>query len=346
LPSAIYKLLGSLTVPTVVTLLLAALPGCGCGFDCNNGNNNDNRPALLTLGISDSLPEELKQVVIEVDRITLVRNSAENIVIDRFTIDQLDLTDEETFQVDLLDYRGRNQLRVITDLQLDAATYSSIVIDILGSDINRSYVQEADDSRKPIVVGASGLSVPGMTLASGEQPFTVEFGLAQALQWRASSEDYLLSSEGIRTEDNTVAASLTGRVATDLFDRVSPCDEKSDPESGNRVYIYQDRGLDVELLSDVFNNRSSATIPDDAIAPFAVAALLEESSTGTWQYVFGFLPPGNYTMAFACATAGDDAVEFDALAIPLPENQVYELTLQQGQQAVCDLSASADCRSL
>lgn len=345
MPSATHKLIGSLAVTTLLTLLLATLPGCGCGFDCNNGNNN-NRPALLTLGISDSLPEELKQVVIEVDSITLVRNGAENIVIDQFTIDELNLIDADTFQVDLLDYRGRNQLRAITDLQLDATTYSRIEVDILGSDVNRSYVQEADDSLKPIVVGASGLSVPGMTLASGEQAFTVEFGLAQALQWRASSDDYLLSSVGIRTEDNSVAASLSGRVATDLFDRVSPCDEKSDPESGNRVYIYQGRGLEVEQLSDVFNDRSSATIPDQAVAPFAVAALLEDSLTGTWRYAFGFLPPGNYTMAFSCATAGDDSVEFDALEIPLPENQVYELNLTEAQQAACDLSASADCRSL
>ena len=65
MPSATHKLIGSLAVTTLLTLLLATLPGCGCGFDCNNGNSN-NRPALLTLGISDSLPEELKQVVIEV----------------------------------------------------------------------------------------------------------------------------------------------------------------------------------------------------------------------------------------------------------------------------------------
>ena len=50
------------------TLLLAPflqfLGGCSCGFDCSgSGNSNDNNPAILTLGFSDSLPEELKEVV-------------------------------------------------------------------------------------------------------------------------------------------------------------------------------------------------------------------------------------------------------------------------------------------
>ena len=64
-----------------LAIALPVLDGCGCGFDCNSGNNNKG-PAFLDLGFSDEDLEELKQVVIEVDKITLTRSGGENVVID------------------------------------------------------------------------------------------------------------------------------------------------------------------------------------------------------------------------------------------------------------------------
>lgn len=323
--------------------LFISVSGCGCGFDCNNGNNPDEDPAELSLGFSDSLPEELKQVVIEVDSITFRRTGDDDIVIEQFNIDDPNAPAQDTFQIDLLEYQGRNQLVVISGLELDTGSYSEISIAILGDDINRSYVQEADDSLKPITTSLSGLAAPGMTLDSGEQHFTLEFGLAQSLQYQSTSDQYLLASDGVRTEDNAQAATLSGRVERSLFDSATPCDEKTDPESGNRVYIYQGQGLAQEQLADVFTSSSSTAVPEDAIAPFAVASMAEDSLTGIWQYAFGFLPPGDYTMAFSCDTEADDAVEFDQLAIPLPAEQLYEITLGEAEVAVCDLTESASC---
>ena len=326
----------------LVTALLASTSGCGCGFDCNNGNNND-RPAVLSLGLSDSLPEDLKQVVIEVDSITLQRSGATDVIIDQFAIEDPNGPASDTFQVDLLEYQGRNQLVVISDLELDSDTYSGISIEILDGDINRSFVQEADDSVKVLSVANSAISAPGMTLDAGTQQFTVEFGLAQSLQYRSSDDSYLLTNHGVRTEDNAVAASLSGRVERTLFDSVSPCDEKTDPESGNRIYLYQGQGLADRQLGDVFNNDSSTEVPDNTVTPFAVASMAEDALTGIWQYAFGFLPADDYTLAFSCDTAGDDSTDFDDLTIALPGEQVYEITLGEAQVAVCDLTTDANC---
>lgn len=331
-----------LTVVFLLSWLTVSLGGCGCGFDCNNGNNND-EPTAFTLGLSDSVPEELKQVVIEVDSITFVRNGADDVVVDNFTIEQLDLVDVDSFQIDLLDYRGVNQLVVIDNLDLDRATYSEILISVLDGDINRSYAQEADDSLKQINVPAAGLSVPGVQVTGDEQQFTVEFGLAQSLQFQTADDNYLLATTGIRLEDNETAATLSGRVDTSLFDSEAPCDEKEDPEVGNRIYIYQGIDLGDRQLSDVFTNDSSATIPAGALAPFAVATLTENTLSGIWEYSFGYLPAGDYTMAFACDTQEDDPVDFDDLVVPQPDNQVYELTLDEEERAVCDLDEAADC---
>ena len=325
-------------------LLLAGsvfLGGCSCGFDCNNDDSRGT--TTLTLGFSDALPEDLKQVVIEVDSVTFRRTGVEDVVVDSFTIPALGLTSVDTFQVDLLRYRGRNQLVVITDLELESGTYSQVQIAVLGGDVNRSYVQQADDSLRALGVSGGVLTLPGPVFARGEQAYTVEFSLAQSLQEELPDERYLMTTEGIRLENNATAASLSGRVDSSLFDSVSPCDGKLDPTQGNRLYLYEGLPESARRLGDVFTSNSSTTVPSDVVAPFAVASLVQNALTANWEYVFGFLPAGDYTLAFACNTAADDPVNFDDLVVPQPEAQVYPVTLTEGAAKVCDVTASGSC---
>ena len=327
---------------TALAIALPVLKGCGCGFDCNSGNNN-NDPAFLDLGFSDEDLEQLKQVVIEVDKITLTRSGGEHVVIDTFTIDELGAVDADTFQVDLLQYRGLNQLVVVTDLELDSQTYSALEIAIIDGDLNSSYVQESDDSLKQLNISGSRLSLSGMSLSSGNVAYTVAFGLARALQYQEDSDDYLLSTTGIRVQDNAVDASITGRVDSDLFDTETSCDAKTDPESGNRIYLYSRTGLGEGQAGDVFTSDSANEVPEGTVAPFAVATLAEDALTGSWQYALGFLPAGDYTLAFSCDAADDDPVNYDSITLPLPAGQAYELSLDEGDKQVCDLGLDGSC---
>ena len=196
---------------------------------------------------------------------------------------------------------------------------------------------------RPLNLAGSALSLPGVTLTSGDGTVTITFGLARALQFRESSDDYLLAEDGIRVQDNATSASLTGRVDSALFDTEAPCDEKEDPESGNRIYLYPAIDLNDDQLGDVFTTDSSNDIPDDTVAPYAVATLLEDGLTGAWQYALGFLPAGDYTLAFSCDAGDDDAVDYDGIEIPLPGSQSSELELQEGESDVCDLDTNGSC---
>jgi hypothetical protein len=187
------------------------------------------------------------------------------------------------------------------------------------------------------------LTLPGMRLSSGTEEFVVEFGLAQALQYQSTSQTYLLSNTGVRVENVETAASLSGQVDTALFDNVEPCRDKSVPESGNRVYLYSGAGLSVANLADVFTSASAPAAPANKIAPFAVASFTEDDETDNWKYVFGYLPAGEYTLAFACDTATDDPVNFNNLLIPLPSEQVHEITLSEAERAICDLEENRRC---
>jgi len=324
-------------------LLLAGsvlLGGCSCGFDCNNDDSRGT--TTLSLGFSDALPEDLKQVVIEVDSITFRRTGVEDVVVDRFTIPALGLTTVDTFQVNLLEYRGRNQLVVITDLELESGTYSQVQVRVLGGDVNRSYVQLADDTLRELNVSGGVLTLPGPTFARAEQAYTIEFGLAQSLQ-EESTGRYLMTTDGIRLENSATAASLSGRVDSSLFDSVAPCDAKPDPTTGNRLYLYEGRPDSARRLGDVFTSNSSTTVPSDVVAPYAVGSLVQNTLTANWEYVFGFLPAGDYTLAFACNTESDDPVDFDDLVIAQPEGQVYQVSLSEGAATVCDVTASGSC---
>jgi hypothetical protein len=181
-------------------------------------------------------------------------------------------------------------------------------------------------------------------LNEATEQHTVEFSLAQSLRYRSSSDDYLLSEDGIRIVDTADAAGLSGLVDTALFDTAAPCDAKTDPLSGNRIYIYQGIGL-AGSLSDVHTSASANEVPEGAIAPYAVATLLENSLTGNWEYAFGYLPAGDYTLAFSCDAADDDPVDYDAITVPLPDQQRYEISLSTGERATCnlDLDDGAAC---
>lgn len=331
-----------LPVPLLISLI-TLLGGCGCGFDCSDDDNNNRDPARLYLGFSDSLPEDLKQVFIEVDTITFKRSGAADVVVDTFTIEQQGLVDAPTFKVDLLKYPGISQLLVIENREFTPATYSEVVIAILDTDINNSYVKTEEDTLRRLAVTGGSLTLNNLKLSSGTQRYTIEFGLAQSLQYDVSSDTYLLTPNGVRIENNLTDARLSGQVDSALFNSVSPCTEKGDPLQGNRVYLYQESSLAAEILADVFTDASSETAPADAIAPFAVASVMLNGVTGNWEYAFGYLPPGEYTMAFSCDTQTDDSVEYNDLPIPLPQDQIYNISLAEKENAQCNLSENASC---
>jgi hypothetical protein len=332
-----------LTPTLLLALFFLPLGGCGCGFDCNDNDNNNN-PASLTLGFSDSLPEALEKVFIEVDSITFRRSGAEDVIVDTFTvtIGSETFTDVDTFQMNLLDYQGFKQLVVIKDLSLDTGTYSEVVIGIVDDIIDNSYVDDSDGERQTLTIAGGSLTLKDLRLSSGTEIYSVEFGLAQALH-ESSPDNYELSTTGMRLENNQLDATLSGQVDPTLFNTAIACSEKPEPLVGNRVYLYQGRDLLLERLADVYTSGSSEPPPEDALAPFAVASLQQVEFTGNWEYSFGYLPAGDYTLAFSCNTEGDDSIEYDGLVIPLPEGQVYNLTLAEKDKAQCNLEEGASC---
>ena len=153
------------------------------------------------------------------------------------------------------------------------------------------------------------------------------------MTYRVGPDDYILKPRGIRVQDNNSDTSLTGTVDTSLFNSDSPCDEKTNPNEGNVVYLYEGNGLDQNDLSDVFDPDASIDdVPADAIEPYAAETVSEEG-----DYSFGFIPAGDYTLVFSCNALDDDPENYDGLELPVPDDQLIELSLSAGVSVLCNL---------
>lgn len=328
----------------ILAPMFLSLAGCPCGFDCDRDDDSaSDEPSIFTLGMSATAIEKIRRIVLEVDSITLVSSEGEDVVIDTFTIDDLNLSSSKTFQIDLLDYRGLKQLEVIEDLEIESGTYTEVVLQVLDGDVNQSFVEDSDGEMFVLNVSSSGLSLPGFSVTSGNEQLTIEFNLALALQFSTISSSYVLDEQGARIVDSDVGSSITGSVDSGLFDGVSPCDEKTDPLLGNLVYLYSGNNLSVSALADVYTGDSSTTIGDNAVAPYSVTALVESELTGAYEYAFGFLPEDEYTLILSCNALDDDPIDFDGISIPLPAEQLYEINLAAGEKVECDFEGPSVC---
>jgi len=316
--------------------LLALLPllhGCDtCGFNCSD-DNDDNEPASLTLSFSDAPLEDLKEVVIEVERIEFRRSEGDDLVVEMFDLSTS--AGANSFQIDLLMFTGRNSFEVLTGLTVEADFYNEIFIGInTDENANTSYVLDDEDMQRVLRVNedSGGLTLEGRQIDADNENITVEFGLARALKFNANDDSYTLDEEGIVLVDETLASSLGGTVDEDLFDAVDECSVvDGDATVGNRVYLYEGTDLDREALADVFT--ANADNSAGRIAPYAASTLRDESLG--WQFTFGFLPSGNYTLAFSCNAEEDDARTIDDITVPLPDNQIIEVSLDTQQNIIC-----------
>jgi Domain of unknown function (DUF4382) len=321
-----------------LTPSLLSLTGCGgCGFDCDNEDGNTD-PATMSLGISGSTSNDIKEAVITVDKITFVRSNAANVVVDTFTSDDLDITDEETFQIDLTEYLGKKQVIVIKDPEFKVATYDNIVLTLKDNDMQFSWVLDVEDKQFKLNVSDDHtLTVDGIKTTSKNRTFTIKLSLAQSLFYDSDKEEYFLTDKGSRVMDNSMAAVIQGKVDDDLFDTNDECAET---KNDNRLYLYKGINLNTNNLKDVYTD---STAPADAIHPFD--AILPSASTQNddWDYAFAYLPAGDYTMVFTCDAELDDPVEYENLRIPFPISQVYKFTLEEGDDPGCFIDENANC---
>jgi len=317
---------------TAVFSVLCTGFALGLLLGCQGGESSGS-VGEVSFRVSDAPVSDLESVTITIETMT-VNREGDDIVIETFDTDEGEV---ERVTLDLLDYQGSDSKLIVDSLELEIGTYQNIRLEILDASTEDSYVlEEGSAARHELKVPSDELKLGGFEVASdGAQTFVIEFNLHRAMTYNPGPDRYILKPRGVRVVEVEAAALIAGAAAEDLLDDCV----SGVPELENRVYVYEGHDHPVEDLVDAFDPEVDMSAPESAVAPLAVETLDEDG-----RYEIAFLPAGNYTVAFACDAAADDAELLDGLEIPSPVDQVVELSLEPGDEAACDFElAGAGC---
>ena len=298
----------------IVTFMVATLYGCG-------NDASTSATANTSFAVSDAPVDDASSVTIAFTQVELVNSDGESIFLDVTPTNPND--DYE--QIDLLDYQGEDSAVIVSSLPVPIGSYQNLILHIS----SESGVNFVDDQN-----GTNELKQPSNKLRLGSfeiteaatQAFTIEFDLRQSLVMRGNlgnNNGYILKPHGVTILDSS-AVSLNGTVDQNLFTADASCTV----DTKNYIYLYSGVGLAVADLIDLVDEAdeefdANTPVPVGAIAPYASTEVADNG-----EYSFGFLPAGDYTVAFTCNGDGDDPIQYDsAVSIPLPIDKVSEVTL-------------------
>lgn len=188
--------------------------------------------------------------------------------------------------VDLLDLRDGDPLRLFTNEELPAGTYTGVRL-LFDPDQDQSRVTTGDgDTRLRLAAGAfAAVSFTVEDDKESREEFTLMLDLRQSLSFDEASDRYTLTP-ALRSVQTADAARVEGNVAV-------VCPAGTVLRDRGAIYLYSGRNVQPDDL-------------DGADAePFATTRVID-SGTAAFRYALRFLPAGNYTLAFTCR--GDDEV--------------------------------------
>lgn len=273
---------------TMLVAALSTLTACGGGGD---GMAEDPAPTETTfsLAVSDAPVDNASEVVVYFDQVELIGNG------DPITFD---VTDEngDPRSIDLLTLPGEQFETIVDDTDIPLGEYTQLRLTVTDD----SYIV-MDDGTYPIRVPSGELKLDGFTAqANFDAAYTVEFDLRKSLVDPVGQPVIMLKPRGVRLVLNDDVGTLKGEVAESLI-LDTACSVKTDQYAGNAVYVYEGASLDASTLGD----DADAGVDDTEVRPFTVAPVTFDEATGVYSYNVGFVPTGDYTVAFTCLAEFD-----------------------------------------
>lgn len=283
----------------------AALFLVACGGGGNSpipSTNNSPQTGSLSIAITDAPIDEAQAVNITFTGLTIKPASGDEI---NFTFDAKN--------INLMDYQnGSGSAPLIEGENVTAGAYNWIRLTI---DESQSTITLSDGTVNPLTVpsGAeTGLKlVSGFTVAQGgTNNFTIDFDLSKSIVKPASANQNYKLKPALRLVDNQEVGSIMGVVTPEIVGKY--CSE------GNWGAIYYYEGIDVTPLSLYGDNPGTETIESTNVF---VRGKVESTPNDEGKYTFamGFLPPGDYTIAYTCDNLEDRAYESDETDPLIPE---------------------------
>ena len=182
--------------------------------------------------------------------------------------------------VDLVDLRIRDPLRLFTNEELPAGSYTGVRL-LFDEDVSDNVVTDRDGDT-PLVLAEGAYAAVDFSVEdqqSSSEKLSLMLDLRQSLKYETDSDRYTLTP-ALRSVSSDDAARIEGVVTV-----VCPLDPLLVP--GEAVYLFSGENVSPDDLDGA------------GAEPFATTTV-ERSATGVLVYSLRFLPAGDYTLALTC----------------------------------------------
>jgi hypothetical protein len=264
----------------VATASVVLLGLAGCGGSDGSGTMN--------LAVADAPVDGANKVVVEFTGVELIPNSGNPVTI----------TFPAPKTVDLLNDSGTASAQLFNQ-PIPAGSYGQIRLMVVADgNPSNSYIILSDGTMHGLQVPSgseTGLKlVSGFTVpSSGVVDYTIDFDLRQAITCPSGQAPACILKPVERLVDNTTVGNIQGQVSNTLVP--AACTPG--------VYLY----AGTVTAPEDMNSTAAAGDPNQPLASRAPIA----TSQPPYYYQFTFLEPGNYTVAFTCEAAQDNADQAD-----------------------------------
>jgi hypothetical protein len=272
-----------------------ALAACSGGGSAPGDAQSAGPAAELSVSLMDAPVDDVLEVHVEITRLTLKPEG---------NGPAFDLPmDESPITVDLLELTEDNAAILVDGASIEPGKYNWLSMDVNAriDGVVDSYVVTDTGAWEEIVVPSGRVRlVSGFEVEAGEAvTFIFDWDLRKGLVHPPGLGGYILKP-AFRMISTESLGRLSGTIDLDVVTlAANDCNADSDTDDfdvGNSVYVFE--GLDV-VPDDVDEEA-------DEVTPFAtVDAVLNDDSTG-YEYST-ILPFGDYTVAFTCQAANDEA---------------------------------------
>lgn len=295
----------SMKLKLLTLSILSGLSLLGCGGPASeDASGRGGVPnGALTLSITDAAVDNAAEVWVQFSSIELKPDEGSSMT---YTFDT-------PLSVNLLSLQGSLSEDLFNSIVIPSGTYNWIRLAVNTSDDLDSYIKLDDGTVHELTIPSgneSGLKIKGGFIvgAGSETAMTIDFDLRKSVikvKEKESVSTYHLKPV-LRLVYNDNAGTIIGSIDAALTTGTDCSDQ--DPKTGNAVYVFTGFDAEVDDIDDV--------LPE----PITTALMKLNKKTGLYDYEVGFLPQGNYTVAYTCMADWDDPEVDDAIVFQSTSN--------------------------
>ena len=297
---------------------------------CNSDSDSVSTMTPVTLSVSDAPIDDVSEVVITYNKVAfLPLDGGTPQVFDVYKTDEEgNLVDEDgnplpegedplPLSVNLLNFQGSDAQELVDDELVPTGNYKLCVFANDGDHPNYpSYViDEATGNQIPLTVKGDGACPQGVgkdpdygvlffnntfAVNPDNNEFVVEFDLRRGLKdGTGQNEGYSIQRTSVTLINTVTTGEIQGDVATLTY---QSCETDTPSANGYAHAIYLYEGNIAEENMGPFAGAEGQAMP------IAAANVVQDVDDANYEYEFGFVEPGTYSVGYTC-TANDDSEE-------------------------------------